>query len=383
MPWKTRSCVELRVEFVVRAERGENISSLSREFGVSRTTAYKWLNRFSQEGSVRSLLDRSRRPHHSPHKIPESLEKHICSRREEFGWGARKLRELLKKDGHDVPESTIKRVLKRNNLLLAEGSHCPAPQRFERSSPNEMWQVDFKGPIGIGEARCEPLSIIDDHSRYLVSLKAVRSKQIPEIRAAFTQVFENYGIPESILLDHGTPWWNSSNYLGLSQFSVWLMKQDLRLLFSRVRHPQTQGKVERFHRSLALAIRHQGTPRRFSEWKYVLPRIQFDYNYIRPHEALGMSPPASRYNKSRNAYNPSPRPFEYPEGATVMKVGSNGQFIYRKKQLFVSRALSDEYVRIEEIQDLLLVFYRNSIVREISLLTGKSNPPVPFERFTP
>jgi transposase InsO family protein len=372
MPWSVKDKVKLRLEFVSRAQSGEKISRLCREFGISRPTGYLWINRYRECGSVNELFDRSHRPVISPNKIPSDLEEKICSLREKYGWGGRKLRCLLEREAIEASVTTINRVIKRNGLLAAEDCHRPAPLRFERSKPNELWQADFKGPMGKGNAQCEPLSVIDDHSRYVVGLVAVQSKQTPEVTKAFTRIFEENGVPEALLLDHGVPWWSTSHYLGFSRFSVWLMKQNLKLIFSAINHPQTQGKVERFHRSLALSVATKGTPRNFSQWKKLLHEIRREFNHIRPHEALDMRVPKSRYKLCRKPFNPKPAPFQYPERATVVRLDSTGQFRHKKLRGFVSQSLSGEYVMLQELESSIVVYYRNSMVREVSL-SGKSS----------
>ena len=372
MPWGVKGKLELRLELVRRYLGGESISALSREFGVSRPTAYLWVERFERHGSTRALLDRSSRPKRSPSKISTKLESRICKLREKYSWGADKLQIFLKSEGIELSRSTVKRVIKRNGLLIAEDCHRPALKRYERSEPNELWQVDFKGPMGRDAARCEPLSMLDDHSRFVVGLLAVKTKQTPEIQEAFERIFQENGLPEAILFDHGVPWWSVSHAQGFSKFSVWLMNHDVKLVFSGVNHPQTQGKVERFHRTLAERVRTKGTPQRFSKWSKLLEEIRHEYNYIRPHESLNMSVPASRYRKSVRRFSKRPRKFDYPLGAKVVRIDQNGCFRYRDKRVFCSQALARQFVRIEELEHSLTAFYRTTPVREIDLRTGQT-----------
>lgn len=365
MPWDVKDTVDLRLEFVKRAQEGESVASLCREFGITRRTGYKWINRYESSGTVNALFNQSRRPKHCPHHTEENIEERICELRRKYGWGGRKLQVLLQRENITVPVITIKRVIKRNGLLAPEDCHRPAPLRFQRESPNELWQGDFKGPMGRGEARCEPLSIIDDYSRCVLALEAVKDKETPTVRRAFIKAFEEHGMPDSFLLDHGTPWWGNSHYIGLTRFSVWLMNQNIKLIYSGFNHPQTQGKVERFHRSLQLSVATKGTPSQFAQWTPLLSEIKEEFNNIRPHESLNMEVPKERYTKSKRQYQPKPKPFEYPENSVVVRLDSHGCFRHNGRRAFVSQALAGQYVCTEELELSTVVYYRKSLVREI------------------
>lgn len=376
MPWRVKDKVELRLEFIRRAERGENISKLCREYGISRPTGYLWLKRYQTSGTVWALEDRSHRPQHCPHRIEWSIEKRVIKLRERYGWGARKLQSLLVNEDISLPVVTINRIIARNGLLVPGQCHRPAEQRFERQAPNELWQTDLKGSMGHGQARCEPLSIIDDHSRFSVGLHPVRTSALEPIQGAFQRTFQEYGVPAAMLMDHGNPWWGTAQIIGLTRLSVWLMRQDIELIFSGYNHPQTQGKVERFHRTLAHAVYHVGIPKDFKSWAPLLRRFRKDYNHVRPHEALGMQVPASRYTPSRVPFKSKPPEVSYPSGSKVVKIDSLGRFSFGKRRLFASAALANEFARIEELQSSLLVYYRKTIIREIDLRTGETIQPI-------
>ncbi len=372
MPWRERCKVELRLEFVRRHLEGEKMAALCREFGISRPTGYLWVKRFQDERRISSLKDRSHRPKSIWRKTDESIERRVCELRERHGWGGKKLSIVLSREGIDVPVITINRILKRNGKVNNEESNLKALKRFERESPNELWQMDFKGPMGGGQAKCEPLSVIDDRSRFVTGLVAVQSKRTEEVRAAMRRIFCKYGVPEAILLDHGTPWYSNSNNHGLSRFSVWLMNQDISLYFSGICHPQTQGKVERFHRTLAQAVRRRGAPERFSRWGKLLGDIRFEYNHIRPHEALDMNTPASQYEASTRSYQAKPKPFDYGDASRIAKLDSHGMLSMKGRRYFVCQALRDQYVKLDEIEGRMLATYRTTPLREIDLSTGKS-----------
>jgi transposase InsO family protein len=374
VPWNVKGKVELRLEFVRRVVvAGEPISRLCEEYGISRPTGYLWLRRYQETGKIQSLVDRSHRPKTCPNRTDEAVETRVIELRSKYGWGADKLKVLLSKEGIEVPRVTINRIIHRNGLLIEEDCSKPALKRFEKNNPNEMWQVDLKGCMGRGSARCEPLSILDDHSRFVVGLFPTRTSKLEPIQAAFQETFEKYGVPDALLMDHGVPWWGNAHVTGLTKLSVWLMKQDIKLKFSGYNHPQTQGKVERFHRTLAHAVRHKGTPTRFEKWSPLLSTIKREYNHIRPHEALNMDVPASRYLCSKRGYNPTPKPPEYPSHSTVIRLDHLGRFRYRGLRLFASEALADELIRVEELQRTAVIFYRNTPIREVSLTTGQSS----------
>lgn len=375
MPWNVREKVELRLEFVRRMRQGESIAALCREYEISRPTGYLWLNRFKAHGTISSLWDRSHATKSCSHKTQQDIESRVVELRNEYGWGAAKLKVLLQRQ-HNItlPRITINRIIERNGLLVLEDCHRAALKRFERARPNELWQVDMKGCIGRGEARCEPLSMLDDHSRYVVGLFPTRTSKLEPIQEAFLAVFKQYGVPEGLLMDHGCPWWGTAHFSGLTRLSVWLMRQDIKLHFSGYSHPQTQGKVERFHRTLAQAIRHKGTPTQFEQWESLLSEIQKEYNVIRPHESLGMEVPASRYSPSSRQFNPSPSPIEYPDGFTIQKVDSLGRFRFKGHRLFSSQALAGEYVGLKWLENSMVIYYRKTPMREVDLSTGTSIP---------
>lgn len=369
MPWKETNVLDQRIEFVARGQAPKvNLSSLCEEFGIARSTGYRWLRRFQEEGRFGSLRERSRRPKHSPNKTDSVLERRVLELRRQRGWGALKIHVLLLREGISLPVITIHRIMQRNGLLQDRRGMTPAPKRFERERPNELWQMDFKGEFRTGEEMCYPLSLLDDHSRYAVGLHGLSSTKGKGVQQSLVKTFEEYGLPQEMLMDHGSPWWSTTNPSGLTWVSVWLLKQGIDLHFSGIGHPQTQGKVERFHRTLKESLRHHGHP----ESRNFLERFREEYNYIRPHEALGLDVPASRYEKSSRPYRANPEEWEYPSGSDVRRLNSQGMVTYGRRRYFVCEALSEEQVKVEEVSGHLLVSYRQMYVREIDLEKGKS-----------
>lgn len=375
MPWKAKDVMACRIEFVLRAMRGEmSFSGLCREYGISRPTGYRWVRRYEEAGSVRGLAERSRRPHRSPRKTSEEVEAVVVALRDRYGWGARKLQVLLREQGWRVPESTINRILKRQGLVPppARGGH--ATRRFARSRCNELGQLDFKGEYRVEGGLCYPLSLVDDCSRYLLGLWALPTQATETVQETLRSHFREEGMPESLLLDHGVPWWSSSSGHGLTRLSVWLMKHDIELVWSGFRHPQTQGKVERLHRTLDERTRHEGVPRTLAGWQRWAPRFREEYNQRRPHEALGMQTPAQVYRTEhlRDYREPAPE-WDYGEAVTQVLNGI-GCLTWSGRRYFVCEALAGERVRVDELDGRLLITYRRTCVRELDLRTHTTSP---------
>lgn len=373
MPWKSSSVMDERIKFVIMANsESVNFSALCQVFGISRPTGYRWLKRYQNAGSFSRLGELSRRPHHIPNRTPEALEKRVISLRQRYGWGGKKIRILLLGDSIDMKVTTINRILKRNGLINPKDSHRPALTRFERSQPNELWQMDFKGDYPSDNGRCYPLSLLDDHSRYAIGLHALPGKDTNTVMDSLHKTFEGCGVPYAMLMDHGIPWWSPSNNHGLTRLSVSLIDQGIRLYFSGIRHPQTQGKVERFHRTLNEAVQHKGRPKTLSGWHQILKSFLYEYNNIRPHEALRMATPAEYYRPSQKPYNPDPREWEYPEGSVVEKLNTQGWLGKSRIRYFVCEALAGKTVRVEQIDNKLIVSYRHMYIREIDKNTGRT-----------
>lgn len=256
MPWQEVSIMEQRREFLALAlMEGANRRELCRRFGISAQTGYKWLSRTGEEKA--DLKDRSRRPHSSPLRSSDAIEFSVLAVRDAHpAWGARKIERCLVRDGIAPPAiSTIHAILKRHGRVEPVAGKPGAPwRRFEKDAPNVMWQMDFKGHMPLGRGGdCHPLTVLDDHSRYAVCLKACADEQANTVRNAMTRTFERYGLPEFILADNGSPW-GDGPYRGWTRFGVWLLKLGIGLHHGRPYHPQTHGKNERFNRTLKAEV---------------------------------------------------------------------------------------------------------------------------------
>ena len=373
MPWEEKSVMQERIIFALRAVKpGVDFSDLCQEFGVSRPTGYLWLKRSREVDNLFELGERSRRPKSSPNRTCPEHEDRVVKLRKLHGWGGKKLRGLLEGEGIKLTTVTINRIIKRQGLIKLEDSHPKAIRRFEREAPNQLWQMDFKGHYILVRGCCYPLSILDDHSRFLVGLFALDNQSTEAVFKCLLATFERYGLPESMLVDHGNPWWSNTNGWGLTRLMVKLIKQGILLRLSGVGHPQTQGKVERFHRTLKQAIKHRGMPGNFSSWPVLLGDIREEYNTIRPHEALDMEVPAKHYKASTREYNPNPPEWEYPSGSIIKRLNLKGHLSYKGRTYFVCEALSGELVRLELLGKRLLISYRHMYIREIDIETGKT-----------
>lgn len=377
MPWRDECVMDQRIRFVLECKsKQKTMSRLCEEYGISRPTGYLWLRRYEETGSVTGLKEMSRRPHHYRNKTADELEELVIEIRKAKGWGAKKISEILGKRGHKVPVSTTHRILSRRGMIEAVEVQAKAIKRFERSECNQMMQMDFKGEYRVKEGKSYPLSYIDDHSRYAIGLWPLPNTKAMGVFEMLRNCFREVGVPESILMDHGPPWYSTQSRHGLTRLSVWLIKQGVKLMFSGIRHPQTHGKVERFHRTLKERTRHRGEPLTLEEWQEWALEFTREYNEERPHEALQMKTPAEVYTRNNlRPYQESPPEWEYT-GGKVMRLGVDGDLYYRGGSYFVCEALAGEQVRMDVVDEKLLVRFRRTIVREIDLRTGASIPVV-------
>lgn len=347
MPWMERKVQDERQEFVRLAMLpSANISQLCVRFGVSRPTGYKWLARYDPRQADSGLSDRSSRPRESPNKTSAAVELKVAElRAQQPAWGARKIARLLHTEhGLSVAVSTVNAILQRQGLITAQASEAAKPwQRFERGAPNELWQIDFKGDFALEQGRCHALTVLDDHSRYGLVLKAMQQQTRPLVQLALAEAFERYGLPAQINADNGPPWGaarRSPTRVSLTQLGVWLIRLGVRLTHSRPYHPQTNGKDERFHRTLNAELiqrrRLRDLPHaqaEFDAWRDV-------YNHRRPHEALQLATPAQRYASSPRSMPARLPSIEYPAGDWVRKVDVDGWLSFRGRAMKMGRALA-------------------------------------------
>lgn len=374
MPFREVSKLEQRHEFVrLVVSEGTSISALCKRFGISRETGYYWLRRFQEEGEG-GLVERSRAPHSSPLKVSRDIEEAVLAVRQEHPtWGGRKIRHKLEEAGHaTVPSpSTITTILKRHGQLRdpVRGHH--AYVRFEHEAPNQLWQMDFKGHFPTGEGRCHPLTLLDDHSRFALCLKACKNEDGPTVQESLTEVFRHYGLPERITMDNGSPWGcDTAPYH--TALTLWLVRLGIGVSHSRPYHPQTQGKLERFHRTLKAELlayeslkNLEHAQDRFDRWRYM-------YNFERPHEALGMAAPIARYQPSRRDYPEHLPPIEYGPSDHVRKVQGKGEISFKNRYFVVGRAFRGLPVALRATLDpeVWEVYFCNQRIAEVDLREG-------------
>lgn len=343
MPWMQKDLMSLREEFVhlVETERLP-LATLCQRFGISRKTGYKWLARYRDAGRA-GLVDQSRRPRRRRLTVPAAVrEALLADRRAHPCWGARKLRQRVVTQGlPPVPAcSTITALLHREGLLGANQPLGPAARhRFEYPVPNQLWQMDFKGAGATLAGAAHPLTILDDHSRFNVWLRVLPNQQTATVQQALMESFRRYGLPDRILVENGSPWGSDAAHQD-TPLTVWLWRVGVAVTHSRPYHPQTLGKDERFHGTLSREVLRDAQWRDPAHLQTALDRWRTVYNQERPHEALGLAVPASRYQPSLRSYPEVLPPIEYDTGTFVRKVQQKGEFSFQGRVYKVSKAFT-------------------------------------------
>ncbi len=347
MPWESKTVEKLRKEFIQKAlEKEKSLSALCKEYGISRPTAYKWIERFQ---SGEGLSDHSHEAFFKPRKTPWEKEELILETRNEHPtWGPRKIRRFLEEKGYDeLPATTtIADILKRNGCISAESSEAHTPwKRFEKDKANEMWQMDYKGNFGLANGiRCYPLTILDDHSRFSLCINAKDNERWLPAKACLEQVFIEYGLPKAILCDNGNPWGSLGK--GYTLFDIWMMQMNVLPIHGRILHPQTQGKDERFHRTLKEDVLKRTILRDLKHAQEEFDKFRYCYNYERPHDSLNLDVPAKHYKSSTKQYIRIPKEPEYDVGSQLRKVNCKGYVSIDKHRYFLSDSFIGKYVEI-------------------------------------
>ena len=371
MPWKDKTVEELRKEFVEAAESCSNFSLLCREFGITRATGYKWVKRYENE---ETLSDRSRRPNITANKTSEVIEAQIVETRTVHpGWGAKKIKVSLENKGMEMPcVKTVNNILNRYGCISKEEAlKHKAFTRFEKERCNEMWQTDFKGEFKMQDGKyCFPLDIFDDHSRFVIRIKPSESTS-NVVLPTFREAFYEYGMPDSVLSDNGAQF--AGFRQGFTQFEKWLMNHDILPIHGRIKHPQTQGKIERFHRAMNQELLNHYTPKDISDAERVFNDWRNCYNNERPHEALGMKCPSDIYVPSERTYRDQVDKYEYSGKYHVIKVNNWGYVRFDRWQIYLSETMIDERIefRPNPNGDTFIACYRNFAIGEFDVHTGK------------
>lgn len=355
MPWKETVVLDERVRFALACQDElESMSVLCRRFGISRRTGYKWLQRYQQQG-LAGLSDRSRARLTHPNQVgPDLREQIVLVRRSHPAWGPRKLLAVLEREH---PLKAWPAVSTIGQILKSEGLSVPRPRRPRCVpglnplgpclAPNRVWCADFKGWFRTGDgSRCDPLTITDGHSRYLLRCQATTT-DYPSVRGLFEATFRRFGLPEAMRTDNGEPF-ASVGVMGLSRLSVWWVRLGIGLQRIEPGKPQQNGSHERMHGTLQRetasppAANIPAQQRRFNTFTW-------EYNHHRPHEALGMATPASVYQHSQRAYPERLAELEYPCDWQLRKVDQDGDIRWKVARVFIGTALRAQTIGLREL----------------------------------
>jgi transposase InsO family protein len=386
MPWKKSEPMEERIEFGLRALRRENFRALCREYGITARTGYKWRERFVRWGKE-GMVEESRRPRSSPAALGEREVCEIVRLKEAHRrWGPRKIRGLyLRLHGEAASESSFKRVLERAGLTerrrrpAAKGGRLYSGQRGQ--APNEVWTVDFKGWwYNEARERCEPLTVRDEYTRYILELRAVENARSVTVRRVFERLFERYGLPQRIRSDNGSPFAAINALLGLSRLSAWWVALGIDLERGRPGHPQDNGAHERLHRDISVEV--EGVRGAHRQAALDLWREQF--NRERPHEALGMRTPSELYVTAIRKYHGTPKTLEYGAMGS-RKVNGCGQIQWENECYFLSRSLAGWNVGLQSLGKAVNVWFGRLLLGQIdpssaSFLRADIRPQKTVER---
>jgi putative transposase len=368
MPWRKSEPMEERIEFGMRALGSENFRALCREYGITARTGYKWRERFLRYG-IAGMGEESRRPRSSPGMLGE---REVCEivrlKQAHRSWGPRKIRELyLRLHRKGASESSFKRVLERAGLTerrprrrgASEGGRLHSERRGQR--PNEVWTVDFKG-WWYDEAggRCEPLTVRDEYTRYVVELRAMENARSATVRRVFERLFERYGLPQIIRSDNGSPFAATHALLGLSRLSAWWVALGIDLERGRPGHPQDNGAHERLHRDISIEL--EGVAGTHRQAALDLWREQF--NNERPHEALGMRTPGELYVPAARKYDGTPKALEY-DAMITRKVNTCGQLRWEGGCYFLSASLAGWNIGLQRTREGIKVWFGRLLLGQI------------------
>jgi len=350
MAWKEETIMSQRLSFIQAVlEQKKPFSHICRDFGISRQTGYKTLNSYQLKGEE-GLCPGSRAPLSSPNKTSSELENEIFLLRAKYPtWGARTMHAFLSNTQNKIPSiSTISAILKRNGYISTEESlKRKAHIRFEREYSNDLWQMDFKGRFHLETKEwCYPLTIVDDYSRFSLCLQSCKNEKTNTVLQHLYKVFCEYGLPNQINVDNGNPWGHSSG-VRYTSLTIWLIRLGIKVTHSRPWHPQTNGKIERFHRTLKNDVISRNKIRNYKHAQNLFDEWREVYNYIRPHQAIGLLTPSQRYKPSRKSMPSSLPSIEYEENAIVKKVRGNGGIIYKEKEYIVGKAFRGLNVQIK------------------------------------
>jgi putative transposase len=358
MPWKTVLPMEARMKFIAEMDKSdESFAGVCRRFGISRKTGYKWLERY-ERGGPGALEEPSSAARSNAKSLSDTqVDAIVALRREHPTWGPKKLRSRLETLGTCTPlpaTSTFGAVLKRQGLVMPRRRRANGPRELTGLTigerPNDVWCVDFKGDFLLGDrTRCYPLTISDFESRYLLACHALSSTKERPAREVFDRVFHEFGLPEYIRSDNGVPF-SSTGIGGLTALCIWWIKLGITPERTEPGHPEQNGRHERMHRTLKAEAAKPPQYESVAQQR-AHDRFRHEYNDIRPHEALGLRTPASRYAASRRTMPSQLRSPEYPAPMETRRINKSGALALYGTQTLIARALALECVGIEQVGD--------------------------------
>jgi len=381
MPWKECHVMDERLRFVARLLEGETMVALCEEFGISRKTGSKIYQRYRQIG-VQGLTDRSRRPHRHANQLPMVVEKTIVRIKREYpSWGAPKIRERLRQrwpEVHCPAISTVHAVLDRHGLVSRRrrrprrrltGTALSWP-----ATPNRLWCADYKGEFVLGNRRyCYPLTITDFASRYLLACEALSTTKERYAFTVFERAFQEYGLPEAIRTDNGVPFASAHALYGLSKLAVWWLRLGIGLERIAPGHPEQNGRHERLH----LTLKTEAT--RPPSTNVLQQQARFDtfvhqFNHERPHQALDMATPASRYQPSARPYQ-GLEELEYPRHDWTAVITTCGRICYQRRKVNVSQVFAGQKVGVKQTDEhIWLVTFMDYDLGYFDDETGRLEP---------
>jgi len=356
MPWKEVTVVEERLRFVLKAFKSkENFTEQCRKFGISTKTGYKWLKRF-EEGGVAGLKDQPTIAKEVRNKTDYKTQKRIIYLKKRYkSWGAKKIHALYMKKYPDeyVPcRSTIEDILKREGFTRKRRRRAVCaqikPVKIKPVKPNVLWTVDFKGWWWTSKKeRCEPLTVRDDYSKYILAIEVPEKGDISSVKAVFEALFRKYGLPDYIRSDNGPPFGNVLNMWGFTKLTVWWISLGIKIDRSAPGHPEHNGSHERMHKDIKKELQNKvfgdlkQHQKMFDKWKK-------EFNEVRPHEALGMKTPKECYTKSGRKYWGADEERNYYGQMKSRMVNDRGFFNYHQQRIFVGNPFSGYYVGVKE-----------------------------------
>lgn len=398
MALKVVSMAELRLELLLEAERTkETVSEICKRYGVTRQTFYEYRRRYLAEG-IDGLETRSRRPYRSPNQIDYDLEVDICKMRKDHPrWGARRIRDQLLIAGVTTPPaiSTIHQALRRNHLVADQPSkRRKFLKRFERDAPNDLWQIDATQVKLESRRKVWVVDVLDDHARFLLDAHACTKPTGKTVWRSFEQATERYGLPRQVLSDNA--FYFTGRLMGFEvDFELKLEHLGVELINSAPYHPQTLGKLERFHKTLKEWVYDEGPPTDLKHLQELLDRFRYHYNEERPHQAIGGATPSGRYEEQPPAAppqvttypqgterNPEPREGDptYPPHSILRRAQRYGSISFDQLHIYLGKRWAGALMRVVEVGELIHVFYGDQLVRVLLPDRSRRYQPGPSRR---